>query len=98
MIGLESMSLGRPVIAFDSGGISDWLTHEVSGLLVPQANVPALTHALQQALSTPGMVRRLGFEAARHCHQRFDHRVYLGQMQAALARAAERDEGQLACA
>jgi glycosyltransferase involved in cell wall biosynthesis len=98
MIGLESMSLGRPVIAFDSGGISDWLTHEVSGLLVPQANVPALTHALQQAISTPGMVRRLGFEAARHCHQRFDHRVYLGQMQAALARAAERDEGQLACA
>jgi glycosyltransferase involved in cell wall biosynthesis len=98
MIGLESMSLGRPVIAFDSGGISDWLAHEVSGLLVPQADVPALTHAMQQAISTPGMVRRLGLEAARHCHRQFDHRVYLDQMQSALVRAAGRDEVHLACA
>jgi len=95
MIGLESMSLGRPVIAFDSGGISDWLAHEVSGLLVPQADVPALTHAMQQAISTPGMVRRLGLEAARHCHRQFDHRVYLDQMQSALVRAAGRDEVHL---
>jgi len=98
MIGLESMSVGRPVIAFDSGGISDWLTHEVSGLLVPPADVLALTHAIQQAISSPGMMRRLGLEAARHCHRRFEHRAYLDQMQKALVRAAGRDEERQACA
>jgi glycosyltransferase involved in cell wall biosynthesis len=88
MIGLESMSVGRPVIAFDSGGVRDWLAHEVSGLLVPGADVTALAHATQQAISTPGMVRRLGIGAARHCRRRFGHRAYLDQMQSALVRAA----------
>jgi glycosyltransferase involved in cell wall biosynthesis len=88
MIGLESMSRGRPVVAFDSGGIRDWLIHEVSGLLVPPAETDRLRHALQQAISTPGLVRRLGYNAARHCRQRFDHLRYLDAMQGALARAA----------
>jgi glycosyltransferase involved in cell wall biosynthesis len=85
MIGLESMARGRPVIAFDSGGIRDWLAHELSGLLVPAGNVPALTHALQQAISTPGLVRRLGRDAARHCARRFSHKGYVDTMQSALA-------------
>ena len=88
MIGLESMSRGRPVIAFDSGGIRDWLAHEVSGLLVRPDDVEALRYSLQQAVSTPGLVRRLGYYAARHSRRRFDHGSYLDAMQSALARAA----------
>jgi len=88
MIGLESMSRGRPVVAFDSGGIRDWLAHEVSGLLVPRADVEALRHALQQAISTPRLVRRMGYHGARHCRRRFDHGAYLDAMQGALASVA----------
>jgi len=88
MIGLESMSRGRPVVAFDSGGIRDWLAHEVSGLLVPRADVRALRHALQQAISSPRLVQRLGYYAARHCRRRFDHGRYLAAMQRALVRVA----------
>ena len=88
MIGLESMARGRAVVAFDSGGIRDWLAHEVSGLLVPGADVAALAHVLQQVVSTPGLVRRLGFNAARHCRRRFSHRAYIDAMQSALQRAA----------
>lgn len=92
MIGLESMSRGRPVVAFDSGGIRDWLSHEVSGLLVRPADTDALRHALQQAISTPGLVRRLGHHATRHCRRHFGHDRYLDAMQAALARAAGCEE------
>jgi glycosyltransferase involved in cell wall biosynthesis len=92
MIGLESMSRGRPVVAFDSGGIRDWLAHEVSGLLVRPGDVDALRHALQQAISTPGLVRRLGYHGARHCLRRFDHGSYLDAMQGALVRAAGCEE------
>jgi len=98
MIGLESMSLGRPVVAFDSGGIRDWLSHEVSGLLVRHGDLQALTDALQRAISSPALVRQLGVEAARHCHRRFGHRAYLDQMQSALVRAVERREPGKACA
>lgn len=96
MIGLESMSRGRPVVAFDSGGIRDWLAHEVSGLLVPPSDTNALRHALQQAISTPGLVRRLGYDAARHCRRRFGHGTYLDAMQAALARSAGCEESSTA--
>jgi len=88
MIGLESMARGRPVVAFDSGGICDWLAHEVSGLLVPSADVAALAHVLQQVISSPGLVRRLGYNAARHCRGHFSHRGYIDAMQSALRRAA----------
>ncbi|MFO1406412.1 MAG: glycosyltransferase [Steroidobacteraceae bacterium] len=87
MIGLESMARGRPVVAFDSGGIGDWLAHQVSGLLVPRGDVAALARALQQLLSAPRLVRALGDQAARHSRRRYSHRAYLDAMQSALERA-----------
>ena len=37
LVGLEAAARGVPAVAFDTGGIRQWLTHGVSGLLVPPA-------------------------------------------------------------
>ncbi len=37
LVGLEAAARGVPAVAFDTGGISQWLRHDVSGLLVPPA-------------------------------------------------------------
>jgi glycosyltransferase involved in cell wall biosynthesis len=53
LVGLEAGAFGVPAIAFDVGGISEWLHHGVNGILVP-ANPPraaALADALVEALS-----------------------------------------------
>ncbi|MDD4310410.1 MAG: glycosyltransferase family 4 protein, partial [Candidatus Cloacimonetes bacterium] len=34
LVGLEAFSKSKPVVAFDIGGISEWLKHKVNGLLV----------------------------------------------------------------
>jgi len=44
--GIEAMSYGVPSVAFDVGGISDWLRHEETGLLVPRLDINALSTAI----------------------------------------------------
>ena len=35
LVGLEAAARGVPAVAFDTGGIRQWLHHQISGLLVP---------------------------------------------------------------
>lgn len=41
-VGIEAMSVGRPVIAADVGGISEWLIDGTTGYLVPAGNSEAI--------------------------------------------------------
>ena len=93
MIGLESMARGRPVVGFDSGGISDWLADGKSGILVPAGDVSLLAAALTRALSDGALLRRLGAGALRHCHDHFSHPRYLDAMQSAISGAAAAGHG-----
>ena len=80
MVGIEAMSRGRPVVAFDSGGISDWLDDQVTGLLVPPADISELAKAVQHLLDNPEIADQMGRRAAVHVEQSFSHNNYLDQM------------------
>jgi len=71
MVGLEAMHAARAVVAFDLGGIPDWCEPEVTGLLAPESDVPALAAALTRALYEPGLAERLGAAGREHVDQRF---------------------------
>lgn len=60
MATLEAMVAGKAIIASDTGGIPEALTHEREGLLVPPGDVGALTRALQCLLHDAGRRRNLG--------------------------------------
>lgn len=77
MIGLEAMRHGRPVAAFDVGGISDWLEHEITGLLVPEQDVDALAKSVERILTDLDSARRLGRQAAVTVNSRFSFGEYL---------------------
>jgi glycosyltransferase involved in cell wall biosynthesis len=51
--GLEALALGTPVAAGAVGGVGEWLTHGVSGLLVPPGDAQALARAARE-LAGPG--------------------------------------------
>jgi glycosyltransferase involved in cell wall biosynthesis len=65
---LEAMSLGRPVVATDVGGVSDAVVNEKTGLLVPARDIGAFASALLRLASDPSLAGRMG-EAARMRHR-----------------------------
>jgi glycosyltransferase involved in cell wall biosynthesis len=64
LIGLDAAALGRPAVAFDVGGIRDWLTDGVNGRLVkPSAGAEGLGEAMAALLKSPAERERMGREA-----------------------------------
>jgi glycosyltransferase involved in cell wall biosynthesis len=59
-IGLEVMRYGLPVVAFDAGGIRDWLHDGVNGYLVPWMDRQGFARALARLLTDKEHARTLG--------------------------------------
>jgi glycosyltransferase involved in cell wall biosynthesis len=67
LTGLEAAAMGVPAVAFDVGGIREWLTDGDNGLLAPASppDPSALADAIARALSDPSMLARLSDGARR---------------------------------
>ncbi len=101
MVGLEAMARGRPVVAFDTGGISDWLDHGETGRLAQPGNVEDLARNVLMMLNTlvddqqREQVSRL---AAMSAKQRFSHHAFVaGLIQQLEETANERIDIRLRC-
>lgn len=68
---LEAMSCGTPVVASDIGGITDIVTHDQTGLLVPPGDPAALATAIQRLATDPALWRRLAEAGRRRFHADF---------------------------
>jgi len=51
MVGPEAMIRGRPVVAYASGGIPEWIIPGQTGLSVPTGDIPGLASALRKLLT-----------------------------------------------
>ncbi len=56
---MESMASGTPVVAFDSGGVSDLIRDGVTGLLAPATDSTALAVSLREILGNSDLRERL---------------------------------------
>lgn len=52
LVGAESISHGTPVVAFDVGGVREWLKPGENGVLVPQGDVAAMAEAVDRFAQT----------------------------------------------
>lgn len=71
---LEAMATGLPVLATTHGGIPEAVTHERTGLLVPERDDEALFRALEQITADTASLYILGQAAARAVREEFEHR------------------------
>jgi glycosyltransferase involved in cell wall biosynthesis len=59
-VGIEMMRHGLPVVGFDVGGISEWLSDGVNGFLVPVFDRAMLADRIDRLLADPELARSLG--------------------------------------
>ncbi len=85
MVGIEVMAHSRPVVAFDAGGVREWLEDGVTGFLVPYGDARALAAAIRRLLTEPQLAGPLG-EAGRAM---VDARFRRGEHQQGLLAALE---------
>ncbi len=88
LVGLEAGRFGTPTVAFDVGGIPDWLTDRENGRLIgPTRGAAGLGDAIADILENPDVRRRLA-AGARAAAASFSLESHLRQLMAILERAA----------
>lgn len=80
-IGLEVMRYALPVVAFDAGGIKDWLVDGHNGYLVPWMDRRRFAGRIDQLLTDKAKARQLGENGLRLVSERYDFEGYISDLE-----------------
>jgi glycosyltransferase involved in cell wall biosynthesis len=86
MVGIEAFYNSRPVIAFDVGGVSDWLQDGWNGYLIPPQDVEQLAGCIERLLEKPGLASQMGSNGYRFVEDHYGVEQHLAQLMAVLRR------------
>ena len=87
-VGIEAMSLGKPVVATDVGGVTDWLEDERNGLLVPPHAPKRLAQAITRILADRGLRDRFSAHASESA-KRFSMDAFAERQEALMRKIVE---------
>lgn len=68
---LEALASGLPVVATDVGAVGELVLNDMTGLLVPPGDAPALAQAIARLEALPDLARCLALRGRRHVEQGF---------------------------
>jgi glycosyltransferase involved in cell wall biosynthesis len=63
MVYLEAMALGKPVVAYNSGGVPEVVENHVTGFLTEPYDIDTLAHSLLTLVSNPVRRKQMGAAA-----------------------------------
>ena len=87
-IGLEVMRYALPVVAFDAGGIKDWLRDGVNGYLVPWMDIDAYAARIDDLLRDKNKARQMGERGLEIVSREYDFDEYLNRLEDLFGRVA----------
>ena len=79
LVGLEAMAHGIPTVAFDLGGVREWLNDGENGLLIPEKKIKALTGMLGVCGTAPKLLERLGKRALALAKENFSESNFVNE-------------------
>jgi glycosyltransferase involved in cell wall biosynthesis len=78
--GIEAMMHGKPVVGFDVGGVSTWLTNEVTGFLVPVGDSAKFVEHVQRLLDDGDLKQRMGEKAREIAMKDFSPEQHISKL------------------
>jgi glycosyltransferase involved in cell wall biosynthesis len=85
-VGLEGMSHGLPVVAFDAGGIREWLINGYNGFRVPWMDRAAFAARVEELLGDKALARRLGEQGRTMVGKYYAFSDYINGLEGLFAR------------
>ena len=95
MAGIEAMRYGLPVVAFDAGGIREWLIDGQNGFLVPWMDPARYAARVEQLLRDKVLARQMGERGRQLVAQQYDFQKYIGRLESLFARVIARAQRQV---
>jgi glycosyltransferase involved in cell wall biosynthesis len=81
LIGPEAMSVGRPIIATNIGGIPEWLENGKTGYLVPPRDSNAISKKVIQLISNHKLMDKMGNAGRKKAENEFDIKLYVKKIE-----------------
>ena len=78
--GAEALAHGIPVVAFDVGGVREWLADSVSGFIVPEKDTAAMAEKLELLYHDRSLAERLGKAGREAVKARFSPEQFTAAM------------------
>lgn len=85
-VGLEAMRHGLPVVAFDAGGINEWLFDGENGFLVPWMDRAKFAERIEQLLGNKSLARELGERGRKFGREKFNFGEYISGLEKMFSR------------
>ena len=80
LIGIEAMTYSKPVIAFNVGGIPDWLIHKKNGFLIKRGNAKKMASKIQLLLENPELAKKLGIEGKNIVEKKYNKKASMNSL------------------
>ncbi|MEY2429783.1 MAG: hypothetical protein QOJ40_2668 [Verrucomicrobiota bacterium] len=72
LVGPEAMRYGLPVVAFDAGGVREWLTDGENGFLVPRMDTTRFAARIEELLRNKDLARQMGRRGLERVNRDYD--------------------------
>jgi glycosyltransferase involved in cell wall biosynthesis len=80
LVGIEAMSFGRPVVAFDVGGPREWLLDGETGFLVKRGDIKMLADKISKLLIDEKLARKMGQRGQERVEKYYRKEIHLKQL------------------
>jgi glycosyltransferase involved in cell wall biosynthesis len=81
MVGPEAMRFGLPVVAFDAGGVKEWLQDGYNGYLVPWMDRAAFASRVDELLRNKQLGRQMGEHGREWTARNYDFKTYIVKLE-----------------